>query len=58
VARFKFWLRLAKKFTLAASELNTGGKIYVVFKIGSSADGVNFKDGMTLDNVSIKEVLE
>jgi PKD repeat protein len=45
------------KFTLAADELNTGGKIFVAFKIGSSSDSENFKDGMTLDNVSIKEVL-
>jgi PKD repeat protein len=45
------------KFTLSASELNTGGKIYVVFKVGTWDDDVNFKDGMTLDNVSIKEVL-
>jgi PKD repeat protein len=44
-------------FTLTASELNTGGKIYVVFKVGTWDDNVNFKDGMTLDNVSIKEVL-
>jgi PKD domain len=45
------------KFTLAAGELNTNGKIFVVFKIGTWDDSVNFKDGMTLDNVSIKEVL-
>jgi PKD repeat protein len=45
------------KFTLAASELNTGGKIFVAFKFGSWGDSQNFKDGMTLDNVSIKEDL-
>lgn len=45
------------KFTLAADELNSGGKIYVVFKIGTWDDSENFKDGMTLDNVSLKEVL-
>jgi PKD repeat protein len=45
------------KFTLAASELNTGGKIFVAFKFGSWGDSQNFKEGMTLDNVSIKEVL-
>lgn len=46
------------KFTLAASELNANGKIFVVFKVGTWDDSVNFKDGMTLDNVSIKEVLD
>lgn len=45
------------KFTLATSELNTNGKIFVVFKVGTWDDGENFKDGMTLDNISIKEKL-
>jgi PKD repeat protein len=45
------------KFTLATNELNTGGKIFVVFKIGSWDDNENFKAGVTLDNISIKEVL-
>jgi hypothetical protein len=45
------------KFTLTAAELSTGGKIFVSFKIGNNGTGNNFRSGMTLDNVSIKEVL-
>lgn len=45
------------KFTLTTSELTPTGKIFVAFKIGSWDDAENFKDGMTLDNISIKEVL-
>jgi PKD repeat protein len=46
------------KFTLTADELTSTGTIYVSFKIGTANNSENFRRGMTLDNVSIKEVLK
>jgi len=43
-------------FTLTADELTSNGTIYVVFKSGSWDSADNYKDGITLDNVSIAEL--
>jgi len=43
-------------FTLSADELTSDGSVYVVFKSGSWDSSENYKDGITLDNVSIIEL--
>lgn len=43
-------------FTLTADELTSKGTVYVLFKSGAWNSFVNYKDGITLDNVSITEV--
>lgn len=42
-------------FTLTADELTANGTVYVVIKSGAWNTFVNYKDGITLDNVSITE---
>jgi PKD repeat protein len=43
-------------FTLSVDELTSKGTVYVVIKSGAWNTFQNYKDGITLDNVSIKEV--
>lgn len=42
-------------FTLTADELTSNGTVYVVIKSGAWNTFQNYKDGITLDNVSITE---
>ncbi|MFT5249045.1 MAG: PKD repeat protein [Glaciecola sp.] len=44
-------------FTLSTAELTKNGSVYVVFKSGTWNSFVNYKDGITIDNVSITEKL-
>lgn len=49
------------QFTLSAEDLSATGTIFIVFKAGSGfapeGETAGFKDGLFLDNVSVKEVL-
>jgi len=42
-------------FTLNADELTANGTVYLVFKTGTWDSFVNYKEGITIDNVSITE---
>lgn len=47
----------AGTFTLSQDELTANGTVYLVFKAGTWDSQENFKDGITLDDISIVEVL-
>lgn len=44
-------------FTLTADELTSNGTIYLVFKSGCWDNMDNYKDGISLDNIVLEEVL-
>lgn len=45
------------KFRLTADQLTAAGTVYLAFKSGSNSDGNNYRAGLVMDNISIKEVL-
>lgn len=45
------------KFRLTAAQLTAAGTVYLAFKSGCNSSGKNYRDGLSLDNISIKEVL-
>lgn len=45
------------KFRLTANQLTAAGTVYLAFKSGCSSAGNNYRAGLVMDNVSIKEVL-
>jgi PKD repeat protein len=45
------------KFRLTAAQLTAAGTVYLAFKSGCNSDGNNYRAGLSMDNISIKEVL-
>jgi PKD domain len=45
------------KFRLTAAQLTPSGTVYLAFKSGCNSDGNNYRAGLSMDNISIKEVL-